>query len=259
MIKLTRAGISKYPVNKEVFLSENDLSFYLLGVYITDGHVVDTIHQLSFGLSSKDKDWIESIRDLVCPGKPIYAANHNNFKLASSNVEVMNWLISYGCVPRKSKIVKLNRVIPKIYQKDFIRGVLDGNGSISYIDYKKVKNNKEYFYKKTVTYICSASKTFLEQIREMIPEGINCNLVKTPKKNGVIRGKPFTATCDMFRLIFNDSNAKKFLAWIYYPNHKLSLSRKCKMSNLILAAQVGFEPTYHCVTSNPISSYGTGQ
>ena len=240
MIKLCKIGKNKYTFNKEIFLLENDLSFYLLGAYMTDGNINDKKHHISFSLSSIDEDWLINIRNIISPEKPIYQDKERKcYTLATSNIDVINWLISYGCTPNKSKTLKIEKEIPDEYKRDFIRGVLDGDGSISFSPYKKIKNGKEYNYMKTHSYICSASKTFLESIKMMIPIEINCNINLIKQNNSFIRGKEVKATCDHYRLTFNDSYAKKLFAWIYYPNNKLSLMRKEKLANNILNCSRG--------------------
>lgn len=228
-----RATARKYIVNQNSFLQEDDISFYLLGAYMTDGCISDQKRHINFSISSKDEEWIENIKNNVCPTKPIWI-DENCFVFAASDIDCINWLISYGCTPRKSKTLKIEKEIPKEYYRDFIRGVMDGDGSISTSLYKKIKNNKEYWYKKTSTYICSASLPFLEAIKLMVPDNINCNINTMARKDTFIKGKLVRSTCNVYRLTFNDSYAKKFLTWIYYPDNKLSMKRKFDSALLIL-------------------------
>lgn len=229
MIILSREGYSrKYIVNKNIFLSENALSFYLLGVYFTDGSISDAKRNLHFELASKDENWIKNIRNVICPSKPIYS-RQNYYLLRVSDIDCMNWLIEWGCTPRKSKTASILKSIPLSYQKDFLRGVIDGDGSISGCYYKKRKNNKTYTYHKKTLYICSASEIFLNNIKEMIPKDINCNLYNLGRRNNTINGRKVIATCNMFRLVFNDSNALKIGKYVYYSGNVLSLSRKEKI------------------------------
>lgn len=227
---LTAARTRKYFVNTNHFLDENDISFYLLGVYMTDGNINTTKHHLNFSISSKDKRWLESIRDLIVPNKPIYNKQGNCFSLEASNIEVLNWLINYGCIPRKSLTLSINKPIPIQYQRDFLRGVVDGDGSMSIAPYIKKKNNKIYHYNKKTMYICSASRIFLEQIKEMIPNNINCYLYNYGKIDSIINDKIVIAKNDIYRLAFNDGYAKKFAEYLYYDNHAMSLERKYQVA-----------------------------
>jgi hypothetical protein len=133
---MKKATTRKYIVNTNVFLHENDLSFYLLGAYMTDGHINDKKHHLNFNLSSKDFDWVELIRNLLSPQKPIYSSKKSEcYSIELSDIESMSWLISYGCGPRKSKTLVMARTIPLTYYPDFIRGLIDGDGCITTCQY----------------------------------------------------------------------------------------------------------------------------
>lgn len=234
-IKLSRKGKPKYQVKSEVLLNETSLSFYLLGVFFTDGNINDRKHNISFSISSSDDLWLGKIRDILCPQKPIYIRK-NNASLEMSNISCINWLIDWGCSPRKSLTAKILKEIPQEYIKDFIRGVIDGDGSISNSKYSKTKNNKTYTYYKKVIYICSASKEFITQIQSMIPEDIKCNIYNLGKKNSIINGREVKASSDIYRLVFNDSNAIKLANYCYYDGNELSLDRKQTIANLFSSA-----------------------
>lgn len=226
MLSLSKKStFRKYSVNENILLNETSLSFYLLGVYFTDGHIRDQKHHLSFGISSADKKWLKDIRDIMCPQKPIYS-NNNNFSLEMSQIDCINWLISWGCTPRKSKTASLTKSIPEEYQKDFLRGVIDGDGCLTQSKYSKKKNDKTYNYTKKVIYICSASEEFINQLQKMIPENILSVKRNYGKAKSTIKGKKIIGKVDIFRLIFNDSNAVKLSEYCYYDNHELSLDRK---------------------------------
>jgi hypothetical protein len=232
---LRKATTRKYIANSNAFLQENAISFYLLGAYMTDGHICQKEHRTVFRIASKDLEWIEKIKTILCPNKPIYSFKTSEcYVLEVADVASINWLASYGCVPNKSKTISVDRIIPSNYFPDFIRGLIDGDGCLTSCPYKKVKNNKEYWYTKNTVYLCSASETFTHQIKNMIPSNINCGIYRITPKTSTINGRDIIPTCDQYRLQFNDSNAKKLLQWIYYPNHHISLSRKNKLAQSII-------------------------
>jgi hypothetical protein len=113
-----------YPFYKQVFLDENAESFYLLGAYFADGNITTKKHGKSFSICAQDESWILDIRSRICPTKPVYK-NNNCHILDCSNQEVLDWFVSYGCVPNKSKTAKLEKSIPKEYQSHFLRGLFD--------------------------------------------------------------------------------------------------------------------------------------
>jgi hypothetical protein len=245
----------KYIVDSNAFLCENDVSFYLLGAYMTDGNINDKKHHISFSISSKDIDWIELIRSIISPIKPIYISKRSeHYTFTVSDIDAMNWLISYGCTPRKSYNLELRKDIPIQYHRDFIRGLIDGDGCISYAPYDKIKNGKTYHYMKTSMYLCSVSKIFLDTIKSMIPDTINCAVYNLGMHDSMIQGKIIHSTCDIYRLQFNDSNAKKLLQWLYYLDHKISMPRKNQKAQSIMAPSLGSAPRTSKLTASHSTS-----
>lgn len=209
----------KYKVISEIFLNETADSFYLLGVYMTDGW----LHNLKVGLSSKDKDWLAIIRDNICPGKPVYRKKKGTItELVINDIDVSNWLISYGCTPRKSLTLSLKKKIPSEYYPDFIRGMIDGDGCIT-IYTNKGKSN-------LTVYLCSASKRIIDQVEIMIPNHIVCHQYVRPlsRKKRSLNGQTVIERHPQHKLNFTGVMAQKILEWLYYPGHLFSMPRKLK-------------------------------
>ncbi len=232
-------GFFKNTVNYNSFLAEDDISYYLLGAYMTDG-CISSVSKNSYEVSitSADQDWLEKIRDIIVPTKPI-SKNQNTSEFYFGDQIMAEWLISYGCTPKKSRTIRLIKDIPSEYHRDFIRGLVDGDGSISVFDYKKIKKEKEYWYKNTTVYICGISPEFLEDIQKIIPEDIKCFLTNVGKrKDHFLRGKLVHANYDCYRLIFNGKAAIKLLNWLYYDGNKISLPRKEKLSQTAMVGSI---------------------
>lgn len=122
--ELIRRSKQKYNTNHLILLNEDDISYYLLGAYITDGNVEKKKNSYS-----KDFDWIESIKNILSPDRPIYSKLNKLFTLKISDIKTYNWLLSKGCIANKSISVKFPNV-PENYIPDFIRGCIDGDGCI---------------------------------------------------------------------------------------------------------------------------------
>lgn len=119
--------------------------------------------------------------------------------------------------------------IPEKYFRDFLRGCIDGDGSISCGTYNKNKGGKTYIYPYQVCYLCGSSKQFLVDIKYHLDK-LNIigylNEVKhysdTIKKgNQIIKIK---TTNPHYRLAFSSKNTYKLMKLIYYPDHQLSLN-----------------------------------
>lgn len=208
-------GNKKYFTNQILTLN-NDLSFYLLGLYMTDGCIETKNNKpFRFIITSKDKELLIKIKHILCPMAPITkSSNCYQFRLCDS--KSIEWLISYGCTPRKSLSIKIRKNIPKKYIPDFIRGCIDGDGSISIYKRKRKISSSNALD----VYLCSASMSFIKQISKLIPKNINYNIgtyknIGSWNKPGIIN-----------KIVFTDAHAYELLKWIYYPEHKISLKRK---------------------------------
>lgn len=218
----------KYTYNLEIFYNNDAVSYYLLGAFMTDGCVF--VHRKSSknfraNITSKDLDWLVSIRNLICPNLHIMKKRNENYELRFYSQEIANWLISKGCVPRKSLILQMPN-IPSQYLPDFIRGCIDGDGCIHISNYRKKDRKK--IYQKVICYLCSSSPNFIKSVSLLIR--FKHSFIE--RKIGT--GKKIKSKHPHYRLFFNDINAKKFLSWIYYHDHKLSLKRKNDLAQSLL-------------------------
>src|SRR5574337_297818 len=157
--------MKKYNHNIEIFTKEDDISYYLLGVFISDGCVVIKNNKfIKATLSSIDYEWVLNIRNIVSPNLPIQnlktESGNNYFRIEIYSQKICHWLVAHGCIPQKSLFVKFPNV-PQKYVRDFIRGCIDGDGSIGIYNYKKYYKTKLHTYIRKQCYLCSASKNFM--------------------------------------------------------------------------------------------------
>lgn len=68
-------------------------------------------------------------------------------------------------------IAILLNIIPKIYHRDYLRGIIDGDGCLCYSKREKIVNNKMYICKDSVLHISSASKEFLDELNIVLLKG----------------------------------------------------------------------------------------
>lgn len=221
----------KYNYNLNIFKNEDELSFYLLGVLMTDGCVKSNANAIT--LRSKDKDWITIIRDLICPDIKIYQEN-NSWTFGIYSKELKQWLISKGCVPKKSLTLNFP-LIPKPYLSDFIRGCIDGDGSLGI--YNGISR----------IYLCSSSYQFIDNASKILTSlSIKNYLYKTNQPTTfIINDKLAKRNSDHWRLEIYRHEAKKLAQLLYYSNHKLSLNRKNLLAQKIInseAPKLGRKP-----------------
>jgi intein-encoded DNA endonuclease-like protein len=215
--------VKRIELNRSVLLNEDSISFYLLGAIMADGWVFNKPGNRKFGISSKDKDWIEELMPLFGGNRTISIKQGKYYSFVISDLELVNWFIKKGCVPKKSRILKMPN-IPDKYLPDFVRGYFDGDGSVSIVPYTvRKKNGKEYNYKRLQAYICSGSEVFVRELNDaLIKVGFKPSFRK-------YEGSKFLPDAITWRVTFMNSQALRFTDWTHYDGHFISMNRKRKV------------------------------
>lgn len=206
---------------------------YIICLITTDGYV--SIDKRHIVFTSIDKQLLETV--LLCLkktnkisinlpngiGKKIY------YRLQIGDVTLYDFLIKTGLFPNKSlTIKKLN--IPKKYFSDFLRGHLDGDGSIIfYKDHYNTYLNPKYIYDRLFVYLLSASKNHIKWLQNIIH--------RLKKIKGSIQERISNTQISKlptYRLKYSTKEAKIFLNWIYYKNGLPCLLRKYNIAKPFL-------------------------
>lgn len=233
----------KYDLNLDIFYREDATSWYLLGAYMTDGNIKAEPNRKQVSITSKDLDWLELMRDLICPNLPIKKRKETNcYLLRISSTELAEWFIAKGCTPRKSLTMKFPKV-PNEYLPDFIRGCIDGDGHVGIHPYKRKSEVSDVFFDYYLfrSYLCGASKTFMKAFAKVLRKQNLQYLfvIDSPEnrtKERFIRGRLVNARTNLYRVILSGAaNTRAFLAWVYYPNNPLSMPRKQKTAQTIIS------------------------
>ena len=211
----------RYIYNSEVFTKEDHNSFYLLGLFYSDGNVYSNGKSYECSIKSIDVSLLNSIKNLVCLNKPlIKVKNSNCYKLVFNNKIIYNWLNSWGCVPNKTKILKFPN-IPEKYISHFMRGLIDGDGSIG-------------FYKKPILRFDSASIDLIDSFNQKLNAmQLNCSVTKTKWIVANINGRETKSTTQMYRLTLTNLKCYKFIKYLY-KNAELFLDRKKIIADQII-------------------------
>ncbi len=214
-----------YIYNENLFTNPTAIAYYLLGVFISDGNTDKNLRSLH--LISKDKAWIKSIAKIFCNEKPVHKRTNENrdyYELSIHSKFITEWFINHECVPAKSLTVKMP-TIPNEYFPDFVRGIFDGDGSISMI-----KNKGKTF--KLQAYIVSASKGFAEALSHKLNSiGVKNKLYKSVGKG---------SRHDSYRVMWQGTPTVKFCELIY-GGGGLCLERKREIFKEYLAWRQGYE------------------
>lgn len=206
---------------------------YAIGLITTDGNLSSDKRHIS--LTSSDKVLIEIF--LKCLDKknkiglnPKSALSVKTcYRTQIGDVVFYNWLEKIGLTSNKSLTIGPLKIDER-YFPDFLRGHLDGDGSIVYyIDKYNTNINKKYVYDRLFVFFRSASEKHIKWIRKEIfkLKGINGSLSFEKSKTQI---GPSTITT----LKFSTKEAKTLLNWIYYKKHLPCLERKYKIAEPFL-------------------------
>lgn len=129
-----------YTISEDIFEEINTPEkAYWLGVMYSDGFITKTKYTNKFGISvaEKDKVWLEKFKQFLNYNGEIhnYKVNDSGYKpgtpyvrLLIGNNKIVADLEKWGVVEHKSK--KLDRLPDIQFKEDFIRGYIDGDGSL---------------------------------------------------------------------------------------------------------------------------------
>lgn len=206
-------GIKKYKFNQDFFNYDSEELWYFYGFIASDGYVADD--RISLTLNENDVDVLINFRDLICPDRPLVKKE----KVSALTLNIFDKNICkhikniFGMSSnKKSKEIQFPKNIPENYVKDFIRGVIDGDGCIDTT--KAYQKNKVYVGARLRIL---GRERFLRELNEISKKFVQHNT------NSVLqKGKE-----DVFCVTYNFSTAVKLLNWIYKDN-SISLDRKNK-------------------------------
>ncbi len=194
-------------------MQKNNLS-YLAGLIAADGHISK---DNGIEIYIKDKKFVKLINKKIkkISKKPIKIYNGKGCKklIFFDNSIIKQLITKYNLTKGKkcNKLIFPNK-INKIEKINFIRGFVDGDGSI-YID-KRKRYNKIYFYPRIE--IASQSKNFLKSISNFLNTlGITCG--KITKKTRCFRFRIYSKNVILFLNKIGFNHPKKILSYPIPP------------------------------------------
>lgn len=127
----SKQNLRKYSVNKSYFTIPNEENCYWAGFIAADGCVSDN-NALSIKLQTRDKELLEVFTKNIQ-----YTNNVKNYKTSVGlqiNCEEIckDLLINFNITPRKSKTLQPPNITEENSIACFIKGVIDGDGSIGH-------------------------------------------------------------------------------------------------------------------------------
>lgn len=141
----------KYHINENFFKTiDTEEKAYILGLFAADGNIAKSTTNIKLELKYIDVDILEKIKEamdydfnLIHCNYKSYFPNSNKIydnyliRLNITNKKIYTDIQKYGLTPNKSKTLDVNLdLIPEEFMHHFLRGLWDGDGSIS-ISYQK--------------------------------------------------------------------------------------------------------------------------
>jgi len=114
---------------------DNDTKNYLFGLLCADGSVDQNIGRVSICLKLEDSYLLQKLKEELNSSAPIVVfpyriGNNMGSRIQVYSQKLVSDLVRHGCIQRKSKGFHFPNVEEK-YFWSFLRGYIDGNGSIS--------------------------------------------------------------------------------------------------------------------------------
>lgn len=180
-IKYINSNGRMYEVNHHYFKDITNESAYWLGFIYTDGNVSKT--RLTVGLQENDLNHLEKLAKSIGSDKTAYYnKSSNSYSLTINSPIVIKDLKDIGLHEDKSRSIEFPVAIPKEYMHDFIRGVIDGDGSID-MQYPTNSRGTRTKIAQVRLRIYSGSRMFIEKVNENIASTFGVGLKTINKAN----------------------------------------------------------------------------
>lgn len=216
-------------VQHQHFTPPGAVAYYLLGCYMSDGNVFKNESGYRISFYSKDRDFVEMVKNYIDPSAKVRKEKNQELYVFRKRTSfVGEWLTDHGCIPNKSLQLRWPAKLPKAYFRDFLRGYIDGDGSI-------IINNSQGTLWGSVM-VCSGSEGFIDDLIKVLKdEGFNFkkeSRLKEPSGYAAKGGLVHYAR-------LGNSHVRPFLNWLYYDETLPCLKRKKITADEILALYAG--------------------
>lgn len=196
---------------------------YFLGLLITDGNIFDNYKtkshppNINLTLQEQDKYLLESLKNELKIKKEITHDGRGSCQLAVFSNKMAEDLKVFGIVPNKTfsihfPILKEKRLMPHL-----IRGIIDGDGSISFYS----RPNRKVHTK--AVRLCSANPDFLNAVLDFL-----CKEIGTQKLN-LYREKE-----NLWSFAYRSKDDLEKIINYIYKDSTICLERKRNLCNSIL-------------------------
>ncbi len=215
-------------VNENYFKIWSNEMAYVLGFILADGCIIEGTYKgysgaLKFGVNKRDIDILEKIREKLSSQHRISFSTNDAVHLTITSQIIVNDLKNLGIIYRKSLHENVPNV-PEKYIKDFIRGIVDGDGSISF-DKRSHPTLSVCGGKRTISFI---QNHFINKFNIYSKIG----KIKKNEKSQYL-----------FSIGYRSNSAKTLIDYLY-TNSTLYLERKFKLAERSAGTKIKFHNRY---------------
>lgn len=221
--------------------SWNPALAYAIGLLVTDGNLSKDGRHIT--MRSSDKDLLKTFSSCLHIKNNKIAVSPDKrsdgyirkpcYRVQFSNVQFYNWLITIGITPAKTYTIGKIK-LPDRFFRDFLRGHLDGDGSIyTYRDAYNIYRGKRYINTRVYTKFISASKRHIRWLHDTM-------IRNSPIQGAVLHRKFKDHRADMWEIKIAKYESLKLFRWLYYKNGLPALERKRALAlNLLSRVENG--------------------
>ena len=197
---------------------------YAIGLLVTDGNLSKNGRNIT--MRSSDLEILETFKKCLRIQTPIARSVNDGYAVKPSyrvqytSVQFYRWLVKIGLFPNKTYTIgKIN--VPDEYFRDFLRGHLDGDGTILlYEDRYNNYKGRTYTNIRLYTEFISVSE---QHIRWLYAKIISLAGIKA----ALIKNAPGSEDrVPIWVIKVAKKNSLKLLPWIYYDENLPMLKRK---------------------------------
>jgi hypothetical protein len=143
---------------------------YAVGLIATDGCLVRDGRHIAFVTQDEDlmQAWLSCLGHTDRYRRSLSSAGTAVYRVQISDARLYRWLLTLGLTPAKS--LTLGAVgVPSDHFASFVRGLLDGDGSIYVLRHRPTKSvYPDYWYERLWTFFTSASLAHVSWLRAAI-------------------------------------------------------------------------------------------
>lgn len=211
----------RHSLRKDAFSVLTAESAYWIGFLMADGWVKPHIGEVGLTLKTGDAVHIEAFRDFLGYGgkittrPPQKSPSSANMTMGAEMISVRSPtlcadLAKYGVIARKSLIARAADIL--VFNRDFWRGVIDGDGSLGWHD----PRTKKYPYLSLV-----GARPLVEQFRQFVLRNTTTRATVCPAKSVWCFRLAGVPAADIIKLLYHNAN--------------IALHRKAQMAEILLS------------------------